>query len=221
MRRQIVRLLAVASAVATTFGLAIPTAMASGTWTVTGGPNFSAVFSSGTTFTMTDATSNLSFTCTVGTETGTVTDQSSSANTAIGHITGSSLGNSAHKCNGPLGWTLTATQPAGTTETLNAVSYDSAAKVVTATITGTDLRETISSILGSCTAEIKGTFGVTYNDKTSELQFVIARDSAEITSTIGACAGIIAVDDQITFQSGSGGETITGSPSAPIAIEQP
>ena len=170
-----------------------------GTWTVTGGPNFTATASAGTTFTLTDTTHSASFTCTVGTAAGSVTDQVSGPN-PFGTVTASTFGSSTHKCSGPLGSTGTDTQKSGTTSKINGISF--AGGVTTGTITGVDHVITISSILGTCTAEVTGTAGVTYNNATRLLQFTTAHDS-------------------LTFTSGTGGETVTGNPNNPIQISSP
>ncbi len=219
MRKHLARTVLVAGTIATAMGLAVPAAMAASTWTVTGGTNFTSTASSGTTFTLTDTTASLSFTCTVGTGAGTVTDESSGTNTAIGSITSSTFGSSSHKCSGPLGSTGTDSQKSGTTSTLNVSSY--ASGVTTGTITNVDHIMTISSILGTCTAEVKGTAGVTYTNSSDLLQFTTSGDSLKVTSTSGSCAGIIKVNDVVTFTSGSGGETVTGSPTNPIQVSQP
>lgn len=194
--------------------LASPPAMAAGTWTVTGGPSFTGTVSSGTTFTLADTTSGLSFTCTVVTATGTVTDQSGGANTAIGHVTSITF-----KCQGPLGSTATGTQKVGTVATINAISFNGG--VTTLTITGVDIVMTISSFIGACTAEIKGIAGAKYTNSSHLLQFTTAGDSLSVTSASGACTGIIKVHDVITISSGTGGITLTGSPTGLIQISQP
>jgi hypothetical protein len=218
MRKQLAKTLLVAGSAVAALALAVPAAMAAGTWTITGGASFTSTASTGTTFTLSDTTSGLSFTCTVGTGTGTVIDQVSGSS-VLGHITASTFGSAAHKCNGPLGSTGTDTQKAGTTSTLNGVAW--AAGVTTGTITGVDHVLTINSILGACTAEVKGTAGAKYTNATKLLQFTTAGDSLAVTSTAGNCAGIIKVNDVVTFASGTGGETVTGSPTAAIAITQP
>jgi hypothetical protein len=219
MRKQLARTLLVAGTVAAAVGLAAPAALAAGTWTVTGGTNFTSAASSGTSFTLTDVTARASFTCSVGTGTGTVTDETSGTNTAVGSITAATFGSSAHKCTGPLGSTGTDSQKAGTTSTINVASF-SAGKT-TGTITNIDHVLTVSSFLGTCTAEVKGTAGVTYTNSSHLLQFTTAGDSLKVTSTSGNCAGIIKVNDVVTFTSGTGGETVTGSPVNPIQISQP
>jgi len=219
MRKQFARAFVVAGTVAAAMSLAVPAAMAAGTWTVSGGSSFTSVQSSGTTFTLKDTTANLSFTCTVGTAKGTVKDQTKSTNTKIGSITGSTFGSSSKKCSGPLGSTGTDSQKSGTTATLNAGSYKS--PVTTGTVTGVDHVMTISSILGTCTAEVKGTAGVTYNNTSHHLAFTTSGDSLKVTSTSGSCAGIIKTNDKVTFTSGSGGETVTGSPNKTIKVSQP
>jgi hypothetical protein len=219
MRKQLARTILATGTIAAAMGLAVPAAMAAGTWTVTGGTSFTATASSGTTFTLTDTTANLSFTCTVGTGSGTVTDESSGTNTAIGSITASTFGSSSKKCSGPLGSTGTDTQVSGTTSTLNVSSYSGG--VTTGTITNIDHVMTISSILGTCTATVKGTAGITYTNKTDLLQFTTAGDSLKVTGTSGSCAGIVKTNDVVTFSSGSGGETVTGSPVNPIQVSQP
>ncbi len=192
---------------------ASPPAMAAGTWTVTGGPNFTGTASSGTTFTITDTTSGASFTCTVVTVTGTVIDQSGGAN-AIGHVTSITF-----KCQGPLGSTATGTLKVGTTATINASTFSGG--VTTLTFTGVDIVMTINSLIGTCTAEIKGTAGAKYTNSSHLLQFTTAGDSLSVTSASGACTGIIKVHDVITISSGTGGITLTGSPTSSIQISQP
>ncbi len=223
MRKQLMRTLLVAGTAAAAVTLAVPAAMAAGTWTVTGGPNFTSSASTGTTFTLSDTTSGLSFTCTVGTGAGTVTDQTSNANTAIGHITSSGFGSSTKKCNGPLSSTGTDTQKAGTTSVLNAGTFSGG--VTTGTITAVDHVLTISSFLGTCTAEVKGTAGAKYTNSSHLLQFITTGDSLKVTSVSGACSGIISVNDVVTFASGTGGETVTGTTntgtSSPITVSQP
>src|ERR1700691_6721863 len=208
MRKQLARTVLVAGTIAEAMGLAVPAAMAASTWTVTGGTNFTSAASSGTTFTLSDTTAGLSFTCTVGTGTGTVTDESSGTKTAIGSITASTFGSSSKKCSGPLGSTGTDTQKSGTTSTLNVSSYSGG--VTTGSITNIDHVMTISSILGTCTAEVKGTAGITYTNSSDLLKFTTAGDSLKVTSVSGSCSGIINVNDVVTFNSGSGGETVTG-----------
>ncbi len=220
MRRRPARMLVAAGTIAVALGLAVPPAMAAGTWTVTGGTNFTMAFAPGTTFTLSDTTVGISFTCTAGTGAGTVINETSGTDTAIGSISNSTLGNAAHKCNGPIETTFTAAQKSGDVETLNAVSYNSATKIATGTITNIDLLLTIN-FLSTCAAEIKGTAGVTYDNTNSLLQFITAGDALEITSTSGGCAGLIATGDVVTFKSGTGGESIAGNPLNPITIEQP
>jgi hypothetical protein len=219
MRKQLPRTILVAGTIAAAMGLAVPATMAASTWTVTGGTNFTSAASSGTTFTLSDTTAGLSFTCTVGTGTGTVTDESSGTKTAIGSITASTFGSSSKKCSGPLGSTGTDTQKSGTTSTLNVSSYSGG--VTTGSITNIDHVMTISSILGTCTAEVKGTAGITYTNSSDLLKFTTAGDSLKVTSVSGSCSGIINVNDVVTFNSGSGGETVTGSPTNPIQVSQP
>ncbi len=88
-------------------------------------------------------------------------------------------------------------------------------------ITGFDEIMTISSILGTCTAEIKGTAGFKYTNSTKLLQLTTAGDSLTVTSTSGSCAGIIKTNDNFTISTGTGGITIIGSPTSPIQISQP
>lgn len=219
MRKQHTRKILVAGTIVTIMGLAVPAAMASGTWTVTGGPNFSSTTSAGTTFTLTDTTAGLSFTCTVSTSSGTVTDETGSTNNVVGTVTATTFGNSSHKCSGPMGSTGTDSQKAGTTETLNASSFSGG--VTTGTITNVDQILTVSSTLGTCTAEIKGIAGATYNDSTRLVRYTTSGDSLRVASTSGSCAGIINANDVLTFSSASGGKTVTGSPVNPIQASQP
>lgn len=219
MRKQFARVVLAASYVAAIMALAVPPAMAAGTWTVVEGPRWTSVTSSGTTFTMTDTTANLSFTCTVGTANGTVINESMGTNTAIGAITGSTFGSPMARCSGPLGSTATESQKTGTTATLNVGSFSLG--VTTGTITDVDEIITITSILGPCTAEVKGTAGVTYTNSSQLLKFTAAGDNLKVSGTSGICGGIIRANDVITVNSGSGGETVTGAPTNPIQISQP
>lgn len=220
MHRQLARTIFVTGTVAAALGLAIPAAMAAGTWTVSGGTNFTSKASTGTTFTLKDTTANLSFTCTVGTGSGTVTDETHGTKTAIGSIKASTFGSSTTKCKGPLGSTGTDTQKTGTTATLNVASF--ASGVTTGTVTNVDHVLTANDVLGKCTAEVKGTAGITYTNSSHLLKFTTTGDKLKVTSATGAgCAGLIKVNDVVTFTSGTGGETVTGSPVNPIKISQP
>ena len=212
MRNPLIRTLLAAGTAIAAMSLSVTPAMAAGTWSVTGGPNFTAAVSG--TITLTDTTSGLGFTCTVGSASGTVVDQSMSTNTAIATISGFFFGSASAKCHGPLGSTGTLTLKAGTVPTLNAVSYSDG--VTTGTITGLDLILTINSI-GTCTAEIKGTAGFTYTNSTHILRLTTAGDNLKVTSTSGACTGIIKTGDAITI---TGELVITGSPN-PIQISEP
>src|SRR5215469_11258503 len=86
MRKQLGRVILAAGTVAAALGLAIPAAVASGTWTVTGGPNFTA------TGTVKISDGANSFTCTA-TASGTVNDESHGTNTAFFTITKFTLTN--------------------------------------------------------------------------------------------------------------------------------
>ncbi|HET9899201.1 MAG TPA: hypothetical protein VFQ44_30110 [Streptosporangiaceae bacterium] len=101
------------------------------------------------------------------------------------------------------------------------MSYNLSAGIVTLTITGVDFVLTINSLLGTCMAEIKGTLGAIYNNATHLLQFTAAGTNLKVVSTSGACAGILKVNDALTFTTGSGGWIITGSPDAWIEFAQP
>jgi hypothetical protein len=219
MHMRLARTLVVTGTVGAALSLAIPAAMAAGTWTITGGTNFTSTASSGTKFTLTDKTAGVSFTCTVGTGSGTVTDETHGTKTAIGSIKASTFGSSTKKCTGPLDSTGTDTQKSGTTSTLNVASFKSGK--TTGTVTGIDHVLTAKSPFGTCTAEVKGTAGVTYTNSSRLLQFTTTGDNLKVTSTSGICAGIIKVNDVVTFTSGTGGETVTGSPKNPIQISQP
>ncbi len=212
MRKQLARTILAAGTVAAMLSLAVPQAMAAGTWTVTGGKNFTSAQSNGTTFSLKDTTKNLNFSCTKGSGAGTVVNQSMSTNTAIGSITSSGF----TSCSGAFGSTGSDSQTAGTVSTLNAGVY--AAPVTTGTITNVDHTLSVSSILGNCTAEVKGTAGITYNNTTHVLAFTVAGDNLKITKT--NCS-FFAVNDAVTFTSGTGGETVTGNPVNPIQVSQP
>ncbi len=215
MRRQLISTFLAAGAIAVAMTLSSPAAMAAGTWTVTGGPSYTATQAAGTTFTQRDVTSGVSFTCTLATARGTVVDETMGTVTSVGTFTGFTF---TH-CTGPLGSTVTKTQKSGTTATITATT--SAAGVTTGVITGIDEILAITTVLGACTAEIKGTAGFTYTNSSDLLKFTTAGDSLKVTSAVGACEGIIKVNDVITISSGTGGETVTGSPTNPIQISQP
>lgn len=219
MRTKLTKTIFATGTVAAALCLGIPAAMAAGTWTVSGGTTFTSKASSGTTFTLKDVTASQTFTCTVGTAKGTVTDETKGTKTAIGKITASTFGSSTTKCKGPLGSTGTDTQKSGTTSTLNVSSYSNG--VTTGTVTGADQVTTIHSVLGTCTMEVKGTAGMTYTNSSRLLKFTTTHDSLKVTSTSGACGGIVNTNDVVTFSSGSGGETVTGSPVNPIKVSQP
>ncbi len=216
MRKRLSRALLAAGTVTAALCLAVPVALAAGTWTITGGRNFTGVLSSGSTVTVTDVTKNLTFACTTGTIAGTFADQSMSTNTAIGSVTKLTFGDNTHKCTGPFGSTATFTLKAGTTATINAGSYS--APVTTGTITNLDLIMSASGILGNCTAEIKGTAGITFNNTTHLLAFTTAGDDLRVTST--TCS-FFSVNDMITISTGNGGFVLTGSPVNPIQVSQP
>lgn len=219
MRKQLIRAALATGSVVAAMVVAIPPAMASGTWTVSEGPNWTSVVSSGTTFTLTDTTASLNFTCLVGTANGTVINETMGTLTTIGSVIGSTFGSAGAKCNGPLGSTGTAAQKSGTTATLNAVSFSGG--TTTGNLSFVDEVMTISSILGACTAEVKGTAGVKYTNSSKLLQFTTAGDSLKVTTTSGKCVGIIKTNDVLTVNSGTGGETITGAPVSAITISQP
>jgi hypothetical protein len=201
MRKQLGRAILAAGTVVAALGLAIPAALASGTWTVSGGPNFTGHG----TVTLTDVTTKVSFTCTI-TLAGTVTNQTHSTNTAIGRITTVTLSN----CTGPPGSTVTGS---GTMGTINASSYSGG--VTTGTITNVDLVLAITSILGRCTAAVKGTAGITYTNSSGLLRFTTSGDS--LTGAASSCPGI-SMGDAWTI---TGSVTLTGSPVNPVQVSQP
>lgn len=215
MTKFLIRVALAAMAIAVVVNVAQPVALAAGTWTVTGGANFTASASAGTTFTLTDSTSGLTITCTSGTLAGTVVDGTSSTNIVVGSITAAALGT----CHGPLGTTCTIMKKTGTTGTINVTSFNGG--TVTGTITNVDLIITCTTVLGTCTAEAKGTVGFDYKNSSSLLQYTTTGGQLTITSTSGACAGILRVGDVIVLSSGTLGLILTGSPVNPISISQP
>jgi len=210
MRKQLARTILAAGTAAVVLSLAVPPAMAAGTWTVTGGPNFTAKPATGATFKLTDGAN--SFTCTAASAAGSVTDQSKSTNTNIGSVTASSF----TSCTGAFNSKGSDTQKAGTTSTLTVSSFSS--PVTTGTITGVDHILSITSPI-SCSTEVTGTAGVTYNNTTHELNFTTAGDNLTVVGT--GCNGIINQGTHPTFSSSGGGEVVTGSPTNPIQISQP
>ena len=198
-------------------GLAVPAAMAAGTWTVTGGPSYTASASAGTTFTLTDTTHPNAFTCSVGTAAGSVTDQTSGPS-PFGSVTNSTFGDSTHLCRGPLGSTGSSSQKGGTTASINGISFSGG--VTTGTISGVDQLFTASAFGINCTAEVKGMAGVTYTNSSHLLQFTTAGDNLTVVNAVG-CTGIIQFGDNVTFSSGFGGETVTGFRTSSIQISSP
>jgi hypothetical protein len=214
MLRLLARMSLAAATITAVMTVSISTAMAAGTWTVTGGPSFTASASSGTTFTFTDTTHSATITCTKGTAAGSVTDQSSGPGT-FGTFTSSGF----TSCTAPVGCTVTIMLKAGTTAIINGVSFSGG--VATGTITGLDLILTFKCLGSTCTAEVRGTIGFTYTNSSHLLQLTTAGDSLTVTSTSGSCAGIIQAGDNVTLSSGSGGWVITGSPTISIQISEP
>lgn len=217
MHKQLKRAILATGTVTATLCLAVPAAMAAGTWTVSGGPSFTSMQSNGSTFTLTDTVTGSHFICTLATAAGVVHNEKQGDNTAIGSVTSATFGDATHLCVGPLTLTGTASLAPGATPTLNAGSYDSNTFVMTGTITGFD--EILTA--GGCTIEVKGmgTAGVTYSDLTSLLQFTTSGDNLSVKSN--NCKGFgFNPTDAVTFSS-TGGETVTGNPNNPITVSQP
>lgn len=218
MRKQLAKAILVAGTVTAAFGLGMSAALAVTTYTITGGPNFTWVQPSGTTFTLNDTTAGSGFTCAVSTGAGSVTDGSHNTS-AFGSVTSSTFGSSSTRCRGTggaAGQTGTVSQKSGTTATLNISVISSG--VITGTITNLD--EILTTANGLCTIEVRGTAGVVYPDFFTRLQFTTAGDSLSVISTSGICLGV-SKGDTVTFSTGSGFEVVTGSPVNPISISFP
>jgi hypothetical protein len=213
MRKELARTVLVVGSAAVAMVMGISPAMASGTWTVTGGPSFTAVQSG--SITINDSTSSGSFACSVAGASGSVTDQTHAANANVGSMTSLTFGSASHKCSGPLGATATISEKSGTTALMTANSF---AGGVTSGVADIDIVFTISSILGTCTAEAKGPVSFTYDDSTGRLQFISTGSGLTVTSTSGSCAGIIKSGDVLFI---SGTIIVTGSPVSVIEISQP
>jgi hypothetical protein len=223
MRKQLMKAILAAGTVAAALSLGVPAAFAVTTFSVSGGTNFTSTAASGTTFTLTNGSNN--FTCTVGSSAGTVTDQSHSTNTKIGTVTSASFGSSTTPCHGPFSSSGTAAdnacggagQPA--CPVLNVSSFSS--PTATGTITGIDNTLTVHNLPFSpnpCTIHVTGTAGVTYNNTTHVLAFTTANDNLSIVSSGTTCNF---ATGSVTFSSGSGGETVTGSPTNPVQVTSP
>ena len=154
MRKQLIRTLLVAGTAVAAMGLAVPAAVASGTWTVTGGPSYTATASSGTTFTLKDTTNSATFTCTVGTAAGSVTDQTSGAS-PFGTVTTPPSAVRPTSAAAPSAAPAPAPTKAGTTAHINGTWFTGG--VTTGTISGIDHIFTASAFGINCTAEITGT----------------------------------------------------------------
>lgn len=217
MRKHLTRAILVTGTAAAALCLAVPAAMAAGTVTVSGGTSFSSVQKSGTTFTLNDTTAGSGFTCTVATGAGSVTDGTFNTPAAVGSVTSATFGSSGTPCHGTGGAAgISGTSKQSGTSTLN-VSSPVVSGVATGTITNAD--EVLTAAGGLCTITVKGTAGVTYTDGTSSglLQFTTTGDSLKVTSVSGICPGVH-TNDVVTFSSGTGGETVTGSPVNPITL---
>jgi hypothetical protein len=215
MRKLLTRISLAATATVVALSLGSQAAFAAGTWTVTGGPGFTGSPQPGTSFMFTDTTNGKTVSCTKAMFAGTITDQSGSTNTQIGSL--SSFGFSS--CTGPMG--LAASATAGTGTTISVSAYNATTGTVTGTLLNVSLVFTITTILGVCTASIKGIAGFSYLNSSSLLRFTTAGDALQVTSISGSCAGLFARADVITLSSGTGGLIITGSPINPISIRQP
>jgi hypothetical protein len=169
-----------------------PPALASTTWTVSGGPNLTATSTSAV---FKDQTSNQPIHCTSLTFSGSVPNGTGLSGTGIAHFAnGSSSG-----CTGNLGSHGTVTLVAGT---FNAISYDPSTAIVKGTITGAVIAISLNDLLGPCTATATGELdNVTYNNWTRTLT-IIADNPPKLTivSASGSgCAGLIAVGDKVSF----------------------
>lgn len=212
MRKQLTRAILVAGTLTAALSLGVPAAMAAGV-NVSGGPNFTSVQVSGTTFVLNDTTAGSGFTCTVATGSGSVTDGTSVPN-PIGSVATATFGSSGTPCKGTGGAAgVTGTSKQSGSASLNVASVNNG--VATGTVT--NAVEVLTAASGVCTITVKGTAGVTYTDSTAVLAFTVAGDNLSVTSTSGFCPGIHS-GDNVTFSSGSGGEKVTGSPTNPIQI---
>lgn len=217
MRKHLMRAILVSGTVAGALCLAVPAAMAAGTVTVSGGTNFTSVQASGTTFVLNDTTAGSGFTCTVATGSGTVMDGTFNVPAAIGTVATATFGSSGTPCKGTGGAAgQSGTSKQSGTATLNVTAPPSGG-VTTGTVTNAD--EVLTAAGGLCTITVKGTAGVSYTNGTSSglLKFTTAGDNLKVTSVSGICPGVH-TNDVVTFSSGSGGETVTGSPVNPITL---
>jgi hypothetical protein len=205
MRKILGSSLLVGAAAASVFG-AQPAFAA--TWTVTGGPSFSAT---GTSILFRDVTNGQALLCNNSAVSGNAPTGTGLPGAGVAHFTSGSF----NSCSGPFGNTGPASLRSGAS--LNAVSYNSTTKVVTATITGITVDFAIHTVLGLCNFTAQGQAdNVMYDDLSLKLTITpTATPTMTVTSaSASTCTTLVTVGDKIA---------ISGSYDflTPIKITQP
>jgi hypothetical protein len=180
-----------AAALAISLALALPASAALSNW--------SGSVASGSTINITDTTAGLTTTCTTGAIAGTT----QAGNPPVLAMTSFTLGSSSKRCTAPLGGTATFALASGISVPVNYTSYSGG--IVAFSMASMKVVLTETGPAGTCTAQIAGSAGVTYNATDDLLQFTPAGDSLKVTDTSGGCAGLVKTGDVLTINSGSGG----------------
>ncbi len=189
MRTAISRALLAGAIVAGTAGLGAPPAVAA-TWTVTGGPNFTATNAGNLLFKITS--SGQTYLCTASTIQGTVSN-----GTAVAHITSGTLSG----CASALGATATGTISAGT---FTPVSYapTPAPGMTSYVLTGVTATFTVHNFAGTCSATVTGSANTIKYGNSGTLTSTAdpAPGNLTIAGASGSgCLGLIVTGDKATF----------------------
>jgi hypothetical protein len=162
-----------------------------GTWTISPG---GAISGKSASFTIKDAQTGTTLTCTSSDVTGSLKQGSGLSGTGIGSVTGLK----ASTCTGPAGLTFTMAFN-GLPWTLNTASYGSG--VTSGTIAGIDATLSGSScsatLDGTAAGADNGTAGTTYTNATTALALLTSGSNLTLYN-ISGCAGLINNGDQVT-----------------------
>jgi hypothetical protein len=175
-------------------------AAAQATWTVTNpaaDDKFTAVNVTGTTAVLTNKSTGAQVTCRTISATGSAVDGVRASGDGLATIQTANFGSSTAKCSGPLGSTWVAVSNAPMT--LNGTTYS--AGVTKGTITGIDVKLTGTSLVGTCTARIKGSANTgSYTNATGVLEILNdATPALTISEVSGSCAGLLNNGNVATF----------------------
>ncbi|WP_333771814.1 hypothetical protein [Streptomyces sp. IBSBF 2435] len=180
------------AAIAAAVGLAASPASAAGTWTVTGGGNFTASASKPT---LKDTNTGTTLNCTSSAATGSAPNGTGLSGTGIASIATLSFTG----CTGPAGISFTVSAQ-GLPWHINAGSYNATTGVTTGTLTGV-----IAKLSGLCNATFADPSGVTtgatltatYTNSTHTL--AITGGNLKAYSVSGICLGLINSNDLAVF----------------------